>query len=115
MPGLRRVRTEVAARRPVVWDPHPRGSAPVPGVRLATPNEAELAHQVPPEGSGRLADVARRAAPLPTTWEAPAVAVTLGADGALVVQGDGTPLGAPAPAGHAGAPCGAGDRAAAPA
>ena len=110
LPELRKVLTEVAARRPVVWDPHPRGSAPVPGVRLATPNEAELAHQVPPEGSGRLADVARRAARLRTTWEAHAVAVTLGADGALVVQGDGTPLVVPAPPVHAGGPCGAGDR-----
>ncbi|MFL6130526.1 MAG: hypothetical protein ACJ73E_15870, partial [Mycobacteriales bacterium] len=31
-----------AARRgPVVWDPHPRGAPPVPGVRLATPSLAE--------------------------------------------------------------------------
>src|SRR5439155_21283773 len=26
---------------PVVWDPHPHGSAPVRGVRLVTPNEPE--------------------------------------------------------------------------
>src|SRR5947207_690931 len=48
MADLRTVLTEVARRKPVVWDPHPRGSDPVPGIRLATPNEAELAHQVPP-------------------------------------------------------------------
>ena len=111
VPELRRVLGETAKRRPVVWDPHPRGSAPVPGVRLATPNEAELAHQVPPEpGTGRLAGVAQRAARLCGTWQAQAVAVTLGADGALVVQGTPAPLVVPAPPVHGGDPCGAGDR-----
>ena len=111
VPELRRVLGETAKRRPVVWDPHPRGGAPVPGVRLATPNEAELAHQVPPEpGTGRLAGVAQRAARLCGTWQAQAVAVTLGADGALVVQGTAAPLVVPAPPVHGGDPCGAGDR-----
>jgi len=32
-----------SGRVPVVWDPHPRGTAPVPGVRLATPNAGEAA------------------------------------------------------------------------
>ena len=31
------------AEAPVVWDPHPDGPPPVPGVRLATPNLAEVA------------------------------------------------------------------------
>jgi D-beta-D-heptose 7-phosphate kinase / D-beta-D-heptose 1-phosphate adenosyltransferase len=111
MAELRTVLTEVAGRRPVIWDPHPRGSAPVPGVRLATPNEAELAHQVPPEsGSGRLAGVAARAARLCARWEAQALAVTLGADGALVTQRTGTPLVVPATPARGGDPCGAGDR-----
>ncbi len=111
MPDLRRVLTELATRRPVAWDPHPRGSAPVPGVRLATPNELELAHHVPPEpGTGRLAGVARRAARLCEMWDARALAVTLSADGALVAQRDATPLVVPAPAGPAGDTCGAGDR-----
>src|SRR4051812_32582554 len=39
-PAIRGALTGAAA--PVVWDPHPRGPAPVPGVRLATPNEAEV-------------------------------------------------------------------------
>jgi rfaE bifunctional protein nucleotidyltransferase chain/domain len=42
---LASVRAAVAARtgtHPVVWDPHPRGPAPVPGVRLVTPNESEV-------------------------------------------------------------------------
>jgi rfaE bifunctional protein nucleotidyltransferase chain/domain/rfaE bifunctional protein kinase chain/domain len=113
MADLRTVLTEVARRRPVVWDPHPRGSDPVPGVRLATPNEAELAHQVPPcagAGAGRLASVAARAAELCARWEAQAVAVTLGADGALVTQRTGTPLVVPATPARGGDPCGAGDR-----
>src|SRR5918994_1466628 len=31
----------VARRVPVVWDPHPRGAEPVPGVTVVTPNLAE--------------------------------------------------------------------------
>jgi len=111
MADLRRVLTEVARRRPVVWDPHPRGGAPVPGILLATPNEAELAHHVPPEpASGRLASVATRGAELCARWAAQAVAVTLGADGALVLQGATTPLVVPAVPVRGGDPCGAGDR-----
>ena len=110
--GLRRVLAEVAARRPVVWDPHPRGCPPVPGVRLATPNEAELAHRVPPEdgATGRLAGVARRAGQLCEAWQIQAVAVTLGADGALVSHGSAPPLVVPAPPCVAQDTCGAGDR-----
>jgi rfaE bifunctional protein nucleotidyltransferase chain/domain/rfaE bifunctional protein kinase chain/domain len=111
MAGPRRILTELARRRPVVWDPHPRGADPVPGVVLATPNEAELAHHVPPEpGSGRLAGVAVRAARLCARWRAQAVAVTLGADGALVAQDAATPLVVPATPARGGDPCGAGDR-----
>jgi rfaE bifunctional protein nucleotidyltransferase chain/domain len=78
---------------------------------LATPNEAELAHQLPTEtGAGRLASVAQRAARLCETWRVQALAVTLGADGALVAQGTATPLVVPAPPLHAADTCGAGDR-----
>jgi rfaE bifunctional protein nucleotidyltransferase chain/domain len=45
MSRLASVRAAVADSttiRPVVWDPHPRGPAPVPGVRLVTPNESEV-------------------------------------------------------------------------
>ncbi|MER6772530.1 PfkB family carbohydrate kinase [Streptomyces bacillaris] len=38
---LREPLTRAAVRIPVVWDPHPRGGPPVPGVRLATPSAAE--------------------------------------------------------------------------
>src|SRR4051794_9655599 len=40
--SVRRALAVLAQRRPVVWDPHPRGSDPIPGVRLITPNESEL-------------------------------------------------------------------------
>ncbi len=40
--GLRDVLAERAADGlPIVWDPHPRGAEPVPGIALATPNAAE--------------------------------------------------------------------------
>ncbi len=109
---LRQVLAEVAKRRPVVWDPHPRGGLPVPGILLVTPNEAELARHAPPDGAnGRLAGVAQRAALLCDTWQVQAVAVTLSADGALVAQGGTTtPLVVPAPPCTASDTCGAGDR-----
>jgi rfaE bifunctional protein nucleotidyltransferase chain/domain/rfaE bifunctional protein kinase chain/domain len=111
LPELRRLLTEVATRRPVVWDPHPRGTVPVPGVRLATPNEAELAHFTGREPVGaRLSGVAARAARLCGAWQVSAVAVTLGADGALVAPGQATPLVVPAPPCVAYDTCGAGDR-----
>ncbi len=40
-PALRAAVVAAARAVPVVWDPHPRGADPVPGVRLATPNLAE--------------------------------------------------------------------------
>jgi D-beta-D-heptose 7-phosphate kinase / D-beta-D-heptose 1-phosphate adenosyltransferase len=112
LPGLRRLLAEQVVRRPVVWDPHPRGCPPVPGVRLVTPNEAELAKQEPPADgtAGRLAGIAERAARLCASWQVQAVAVTLGPDGALVSHGGDTPLVVPAPPCVARDTCGAGDR-----
>jgi D-beta-D-heptose 7-phosphate kinase / D-beta-D-heptose 1-phosphate adenosyltransferase len=124
------VRSAVAgrpARTPAVWDPHPRGARPVAGCRLVTPNRAEasgLAPETGPAGglAGRLAGgpasgpdwlaaaetVARS---LRDRWEAAAVTVTLGAHGALVVDGPGPAFVVPAPpVGTAGDPCGAGAR-----
>ncbi|WP_239133384.1 PfkB family carbohydrate kinase [Rugosimonospora africana] len=56
--GLASVRAAVAAStvlRPVVWDPHPRGPAPVPGVRLVTPNESEVLATAGNSARGNLA------------------------------------------------------------
>jgi D-beta-D-heptose 7-phosphate kinase/D-beta-D-heptose 1-phosphate adenosyltransferase len=102
-----------AARGPVVWDPHPRGADPVPLTRLVTPNGAEAARvaaaagtDVPGDG---LAAVGARAEALIRTWGVGAVAVTLGARGALLSYGEGAPLVIPAVPVAGGDPCGAGD------
>jgi D-beta-D-heptose 7-phosphate kinase/D-beta-D-heptose 1-phosphate adenosyltransferase len=109
-PGVRAALAGLPARVPVVWDPHPRGPAPVPGARLATPNRAEAARFAPDVPGDGLAGVTARARLLADRWQAAAVAVTLGPGGALLVQGAGAPMVMPAPAAPGGAPCGAGDR-----
>ena len=117
--GLGAVRDLLAALPrgvPLVWDPHPRGGAPVRGARLVTPNESEAATfaerlglTVPP-AAGDLGVVRARADGLVDAWDARAVAVTLGARGALLSYGTGTPVVTPAPSVHCVDPCGAGDR-----
>jgi rfaE bifunctional protein nucleotidyltransferase chain/domain len=103
------LRDVLAERPPEVWDPHPRGAVPVPGTRLVTPAEKE-ARQFAAGGPGDdLRTVSRGAAALVRAWRAAAVAVTLGARGALLSYGD-NPLLFPAPTAHPGDPCGAGDR-----
>jgi D-beta-D-heptose 7-phosphate kinase / D-beta-D-heptose 1-phosphate adenosyltransferase len=98
----------------VVWDPHPRGADPVPGVRLATPNRAEAAVLAtrlgggsPRPGLGAVDDDART---LLAGWRAHAVAVTLGPGGALLSHGGSAPSVVPAPPVAVTDPCGAGDR-----
>ncbi|MCE6999117.1 D-glycero-beta-D-manno-heptose 1-phosphate adenylyltransferase [Saccharothrix sp. S26] len=93
----------VLARRPVVWDPHPRGPDPVPGARLVTPNAAEA------KAFSGHADPMDALEALRAKWRARAVVVTLGADGALL-HGGGTPVAVPAPRVPVVDPCGAGDR-----
>lgn len=89
-PRIRELLRQAAAGRPLVWDPHPRGEAPVPGTLLATPNEAELRGRT--AGSGRgLAGLAGAAAELLAGWQLPWLVVTLGSRGALLHDGD-TPL-----------------------
>ncbi|MEV4443120.1 PfkB family carbohydrate kinase, partial [Streptomyces sp. NPDC049577] len=112
------LRDELARRAPhtaLVWDPHPRGTTPVPGARLVTPAAAEARHFTGGDGpdgadgaDAGLGVVARRAARLVREWQAVSVAVTLGARGALLSQGE-SPLLVPAPARHGGDTCGAGD------
>jgi rfaE bifunctional protein nucleotidyltransferase chain/domain/rfaE bifunctional protein kinase chain/domain len=108
-PDVRRALAAVAARRPVVWDPHPRGREPVPGVRLVTPNAREAVALSGLPGDG-LYGLTAAADHLRGRWEATAVAVTLGARGALLMLGETEPLVVPAPAVD-GVPdtCGAGD------
>ena len=106
--------TAAARRCPLVWDPHPRGNAPVPGVRLVTPNASEAVAMAAALDTGqaagdRLADHTRRAALLARHWRASAVAVTLGARGALLSRGTDSPILLPTPYEASGDPCGAGD------
>lgn len=118
-PDVRAALAAVVARVPTVWDPHPRGTEPVPGVRVATPNRSEAAHfaqacspspAAEPGEAGGLAVVAAQARALVAGWRVAGVAVTLGSSGALLVGADGTPLAVPAPPAGAADPCGAGDR-----
>ena len=98
-PELRRALKEASA--PIVWDPHPNGPAPVPNVRLATPNAAEVRKLTGDPNSARL---------LRERWRSHAVAVTCGADGAVLWQAGPTPLMIPTPDVSDGDTCGAGDR-----
>jgi len=115
-PGIRDALCGVALDVPVTWDPHPRGSAPVVGARLVTPNEDEarqlaIARGLVAEGPRRaLQTVRRQAEALARAWRAHAVAVTLGQRGALISYGGGAPVLVPAPEVTAVDSCGAGDR-----
>lgn len=106
VPAIRSAIERLPAKVPVVWDPHPRGPAPVRSARLVTPNEAEALG-----GSGHgLAAVTERAAALVGEWDAHAVCVTLGARGAVLSRGESSPSLVPAPRVSAADVCGAGDR-----
>jgi D-beta-D-heptose 7-phosphate kinase / D-beta-D-heptose 1-phosphate adenosyltransferase len=108
--AVRAALASAAGRTALVWDPHPRGSEPVPGVRLATPNAAEARGLVADVGGDGVEPETRRARALLTRWGASAVALTLGRRGALLVESRGSPLLVPAEPVVGGDPCGAGDR-----
>ncbi|MEV6597775.1 PfkB family carbohydrate kinase [Actinoplanes sp. NPDC051346] len=108
-PDLRRALEETTA--PIVWDPHPHGAAPVPNVRLVTPNESEVRALTGDAGGGpMLAAVQRAGQRLRHRWRAGAVAVTVGRAGAVLCHQGPTPLVVPAPDEADGDTCGAGDR-----
>ncbi|MGH9126165.1 MAG: PfkB family carbohydrate kinase [Acidimicrobiales bacterium] len=108
-PTVRAALADLASRGrrlPVVWDPHPAGAAPVPGVQLLSPNRAE-AGLVPGASWAEVTAAGRR---LLTEIGAAGVAVTLGPQGALLVTGIDEPPLVVAPAEpSAGNACGAGD------
>jgi rfaE bifunctional protein nucleotidyltransferase chain/domain/rfaE bifunctional protein kinase chain/domain len=94
---------------PLVWDPHPRGAAPVPGSTLVTPNLAELDGFVAVGATASLAAIRRGAQQLARQWQAGSVCVTLGSRGAMFCLADNVPhLIAPAQV-SGGDTCGAGD------
>ncbi|HEX8305583.1 MAG TPA: PfkB family carbohydrate kinase [Jatrophihabitans sp.] len=94
---------------PLVWDPHPRGAAPVPGSTLVTPNLAELAGFVAMDACGSLAAIRRGAQQLARQWQAGSVCVTLGSRGAMFCLADNAPHLVAAAQVAAGDTCGAGD------
>jgi len=109
-PEMRDVLTTAAADVPLVWDPHPRGAAPVEGAALVTPSAAEASAELPEIRGTDLAAFEARARTLLERWQASGVAITLGSRGAVVVGEDRAMHLVPAPhIGH-GDPCGAGDR-----
>ncbi|MCW3017564.1 MAG: RfaE bifunctional protein domain, partial [Solirubrobacterales bacterium] len=103
------VRRAGAQDVPVVWDPHPGGPLPVPGVTVITPNEREAAHFVPMGPQAGTQGVIARAEALRLRWGARWVCVTRGAAGALLVGG-AVPVAVPARRVSTGDACGAGDR-----
>lgn len=115
-PDVRAALARAIARRvPVVWDPHPRGAEPVPGAAVVTPNLAEARAAAGGDdpggddpGGGTVAALAL-AGRLLDRWDARAVAVTVGAAGAVVRHRHGACSAAPAPAVTEQDPCGAGD------
>jgi D-beta-D-heptose 7-phosphate kinase / D-beta-D-heptose 1-phosphate adenosyltransferase len=108
-PALRDALGALPAEVPLVWDPHPAGPPPVPGVLVATPNRDEARRFAADEGADDHAAAARRARALAERWKAVTVCVTLGAAGALLVGRDGPPLAVPVARAERGDPCGAGD------
>jgi D-beta-D-heptose 7-phosphate kinase/D-beta-D-heptose 1-phosphate adenosyltransferase len=106
--GIRALLAGAAA--PVVWDPHPRGATPTPGAALVTPNLAEARGVTPDPPGAAAATIAGRARALAARWRADAVCVTCGADGAVLVHGDGPAVVVHAEPTPAADPCGAGDR-----
>ncbi|GIE78060.1 bifunctional protein HldE [Actinoplanes philippinensis] len=107
-PALRAAIEE--SKAPVVWDPHPNGPPPVPNVRLVTPNESEARRLSGDAGNGSGLSTAQRAGHvLRQRWQAGAVVVTRGAEGAVLCQGGPTPLVVPVPSASGGDTCGAGD------
>jgi len=116
-PQLRDMLARLAGTVPIIWDPHPSGPEPVPGVAVVTPNISEATKAVQ-SGAGTLPDsddpAAAVAEVLLDRWRSQAVLVTKGEEGAVLLQqGEGASHAVPAPRVEAGDPCGAGDRLAA--
>lgn len=112
-PQLRRTLHSRAACVPVVWDPHPRGADPVPGVAAVTPNLREALGAAGIAGN-TVAAATRAGRTLLQRWKSRAVIVTLADRGALMLQDTPDDVTAPllVPAPHLALidPCGAGDR-----
>jgi bifunctional ADP-heptose synthase (sugar kinase/adenylyltransferase) len=80
MPAIRDEVSRCATRSPLVWDPHPRGTIPVPGTAVATPNRDALARW--PDLASETQDA--RAQEMIERWNIHSVAVTHGKRGAVL-------------------------------
>lgn len=96
-PTVRRaIEAAIGRGVPVVWDPHPRGTAPVSRVSVLTPNRSEarttakeLAGQA--ASASELIEALHDAEVLRSAFDCGAVCVTLGSMGSVTVRG-GAPL-----------------------
>lgn len=104
--GLRVALARRADGTPLVWDPHPRGAEPPPGVTVVTPNVAEAAVFDGPSRAG----CAQRATALAGRWDAEYVCITRGERGAILGGAGGETWALPSVPVSGGDPCGAGDR-----
>jgi D-beta-D-heptose 7-phosphate kinase / D-beta-D-heptose 1-phosphate adenosyltransferase len=109
-PDVREAVQAAAGDVPLIWDPHPRGPAPVPGATMATPSLAEAVALEPEPAGSAVPAIAARAAVLAARWHAREVCITCGARGAVVAAPGGHSYSVPAQAIRGGDPCGAGDR-----
>ncbi|MFE3525004.1 PfkB family carbohydrate kinase [Streptomyces sp. NPDC059161] len=110
--GLRAVLAEAARRSPLVWDPHPRGAAPVPHTAVVTPNNREARVIASLASGDTLSDDVEAARAVARTWGPVQVALTRHEHGAvLLADADLPPLVIPTKvaAGRKTDPCGAGD------
>jgi D-beta-D-heptose 7-phosphate kinase / D-beta-D-heptose 1-phosphate adenosyltransferase len=82
IPAIRQTLLLEMSSKPVIWDPHPRGPAPVRGSTLVTPNAAEARLA---SGAEQPAEQGRR---LCANWHVHAVAVTIGGGGAVLSEAD---------------------------
>ena len=113
-PALRAIIARLARNVPVVWDPHPAGADPVPGIAVVTPNLAEAraaaaavtaGAPIPPPGVPGMAGTLLR------HWRSNAVLVTQGGLGATLVRASApAAVLIPAPSTAVADACGAGDR-----
>lgn len=112
-PEIRSLLAALAVSVPIVWDPHPLGAVPVPGVAVATPNLAEAA-KAAGSAAATPAEIAEAGGVLLDRWQVKAVLVTMGERGGLLVETrNRSPRIVPAPPTDVSDPCGAGDRLAA--
>ncbi|MFL6179319.1 MAG: PfkB family carbohydrate kinase [Actinomycetes bacterium] len=111
LPAIRQALALRAQQMPIVWDPHPRGAVPVPGVRAVTPNVDEALQFAQVSGaSSDYSTLRQLTKELRQQWRASAVVVTAGRRGALFSYGEHPAQLVPASTVVESDSCGAGDR-----